>query len=66
MKFPRDNNGKLDVSKWAYSREKVTLTKCKYSDKVSLCLGVAAVTPVIDGAEQRQEGRGCKPFVYSG
>ena len=32
MKFQRDDNGKLDVSNVKYSREKVTLTKCKYTD----------------------------------
>ena len=32
MNFPRDVNGKLDVSNGMNSREKVTLTKCKYTD----------------------------------
>ena len=31
-----------------------------------MCLGVADVTPLIDGVEQPQEGRRCKPFIYSG
>ena len=66
MKFPRDSNGKLDVSNRVYSREKVTLTKCKYTDKVHLCLGFSVVTPIIDGVEQPQEDRRCKPFVHSG
>ena len=66
MKFPRDNNGGLDVSNVMYSREKVTLTKCKYTDEVRLCLSVAVVNPIIDGVEQPQEGRRCKPFIYSG
>ena len=57
MNFPRDNNGKLDVSNGTYSREKVTFTKCKYTDEVRLCLGVSSVTPVIDVVEQPQEGR---------
>ena len=45
-------NGKLDVSNGMYSREKVTLAKCKYTEKVRLCLGVAVVNPVIAGVEQ--------------
>ena len=57
MKFRCDNNGKLDISNRMYSREKVTLTKCKYTEKVRLCLGVSVVTPIIDGVEQPQEGR---------
>ena len=65
MKFPHKNNGKLDVLNRTYSREKVTLKKCKYIDEVRMSLGVADVTPVIDGVEQPQEGRMCKPFVYS-
>ena len=47
MKFPHKNNGKFDVLNRAYSREKVTLTKCKYIYKVRLCLGVADLTPVV-------------------
>ena len=54
IKLPHNDNGKLEVSNGTYSREKVTLTKCKYTDKVCLCLGVAVVTPVIDGVEQTQ------------
>ena len=54
MKLPGDENGKLDISNGTYSREKVTLTKCKYTDKVRLCLGVSIVTPTIDDAEQPQ------------
>ena len=54
MKFPRNDNGKLDVSNGAYSKEKVTLTKCKHTDKVPLCLGVSFITPIINGVEQPQ------------
>ena len=57
MKFPRGNNGKLDVSNGTYLREKSTFTKCKYTYEVCMCLGVAVVTNVIDGVEQPQEGR---------
>ena len=64
MKFPRKNNGKFDVLNRTYSREKVTLTKCKYIYEVRLCLGVADVNPVIDGVQQPQEGRMWKTFVY--
>ena len=49
MKFPLKNNGKFDVLNRKYSREKVTLTKCKYTDEVRLCLNVSDVTPIIDG-----------------
>ena len=49
MKLPRKNNGKLDISNRTYSRDKVTLTKCKYVDEVRLCLGDVDVNPVIDG-----------------
>ena len=49
MKFPRMNNGEFDILNRKYSREKVTLTTCKYMYKVCLCLGVADATPVIDG-----------------
>ena len=49
MKLPRGVNGKWDVSNGTYSIEKFTFTKCKYIDEVRLCLGVAVVTPVIDG-----------------
>ena len=49
MKSPLKNNGKFDVLNRTYSREKITLKKCKYIDEVRLCLGVADVTPVIDG-----------------
>ena len=66
MKLPRDKNGKLGVSNGAYSREKLTLTKCKYTYEFHMCLGVAFVTHIIDGVEQPQEGRRCKPFVYLG
>ena len=48
MKFQRKNNGKFDVLNRTYSREKVTLKKCKYIYKVRQCLGVAALTPVVD------------------
>ena len=48
MKFPLKNNGKFDVLNRTYSREKVTLKKCKYIDEVSMCLGVADVTPIVD------------------
>ena len=51
------NNLKFDVLNRTYSREKVTLKKCKYIDEVHLCLGVVDVTPVVDGVEQPQEGR---------
>ena len=64
MKLPRDDNGNLGVSNGTYSREKITLTNCNYIDKLRLCLGVAVVTTVIDGVEQPQEGRRCKPFIY--
>ena len=57
MKFPCDINGKLDVSNGTYSRAKVTLTKCNYTDEFGLCFGVTVVTPDIDGVEQPQEGR---------
>ena len=66
MKLPRNVNGKLDISNGTYSREKVNLMKCKYTDEVRLCLGVSVVTPIICGVEQPQEGRRCKPFIYSG
>ena len=66
MKFPRDVNRKLDVLNGTYSIETVTLKKFKYTDEFRLCLGVAVVTPIIGGVEQPQEGRRCKPFVYSG
>ena len=46
MNFLRDINGELDVSNETYSREFFTLMKCKYIDKVCLCLGVAVVTTV--------------------
>ena len=64
-KFPHDYNGKLDVSNGTYSIEKVTLTKRKYTEEFRLCLGVAVVTPVIDGVEQPQEFRRLNVFVYS-
>ena len=57
MKFPRQNNGELDVSNKTYSREKVTLKNWRYTDEVRLCLGVSVMTPVIDCVEQPQEGR---------
>ena len=49
MNFSIKNNGKFDFLNRKYSREKVTLTKCKYTDEVRLCLGVSDATPVIDG-----------------
>ena len=49
MKSPLKNNGKFDVLNRTYSREKVTFKKCKYTDEVRLCLGVADLTPIIDG-----------------
>ena len=49
MMFPRKNIGKFGILNRTYSREKLTLTKCKYIDEVRLCLGVADATPVIDG-----------------
>ena len=66
MKFPCGDNGKLGISNGTYSREKVTLTKCKYTYEVCLCLGSSSMTSAIDGVEQTQEGRRCKPFAYSG
>ena len=45
MKLPHGVNGKLEVSNWTYSREKVTLMRCKYTDKVHLCLCVTIMTP---------------------
>ena len=54
MNFSCDDTWKLDVSNGKYSRVKVTLTKCKYTEKVRLCLGVDVVTPGIDGVEQPQ------------
>ena len=57
MNFLRDINGEFDVSNETCSRETFTLMKCKYTDKVCLCLGVAVVTTLIDGVEKPQEGR---------
>ena len=66
MKFPYNQNGKLEISNGTNSIEKVTLTKCNYTDEVRICLGVAVVTPVIDSDETFQEVRSCKPFVSLG
>ena len=66
MKFPHDINEKLEISNKRYSREKVTLTKCKYTVEFCLRLCVAVMTNMIDGVKQPQEGRWCKTFVYSG
>ena len=66
MKFPCDVNRKLDVLCGMYSREKVTLTKCKYTVEFCIRLCVAVMTNMIDGVKQPQEGRWCKTFVYSG
>ena len=49
MKFPYKNNGKLDVLNRMFSREKVSLTKCKYTDEVLLCLGVDDRSSITDG-----------------
>ena len=65
-KFPRDNFGKVDLVNGTYSDEPVSSMKCKYTDEIRLSLGVAVVTPVVDGVEQPKEGRRCTPFVYSG
>ena len=58
------------MGSWTFQRvriqDKSSYEKIKYTDKVCLCLGVSVVTPVIDGVEHFQEGRRCKPFVYSG
>ena len=62
----RDINGELDVSNETCSRENFTLMKCKYTDKVCLCLGVSMVTTGIDGVEKPQEGRRWTYFDYSG
>ena len=66
LKFQRKFNGKFYVSKELSSRERVTLTKCKHTDKVRLCLGVDVTTYVNDVVEQPPEGRRCKNVVYSG
>ena len=44
-----ERNGEFDILKRKYSREKATLTTCKYIYEVRLCLGVADATPGIDG-----------------
>jgi hypothetical protein len=56
VKFPRDNNGKLDLSGAG------TYWKVKYESEVRLALGVAKVK--LQNGEV--EGRRAKPFVYSG
>ena len=58
MNFPRNNNGELDVSNETYSKEKITLKKCKYTEEFHLCLGVAVVNPVIDGVENIKKAEG--------
>ena len=62
MKFPRDQNGKLDIDNGAYSKVEVTKMNCKYTDEIRLSLGVAVVTR---RGSSVVEGRRCKPFIYS-
>lgn len=66
-RFPRDEDGKIDLEHGLYSEEPVCQTKCKYTDEVRLCLGVAVVTPKDkNGNHLPREGRRCKPFSYTG
>ena len=66
MKFQRKNNGKFDVLNRTYSREKVTLTKCKYTDEVLLCLGVFLMRlPSLMVFNNLDKSECAKRFVYS-
>lgn len=60
IRFPRDNNGKLDLKNGTYKKESEYL-QVKYPEEVRLSLGVAQVE-LLDGFIQ---GKRAKPFVYS-
>lgn len=63
-RFKRDSNGKID-ERGTYNDDEVYTTKCKYTNEAWFSLGVAMVTPIVDGVPQQREGRRYKPFVYT-
>lgn len=66
-KFKRDENGKLDPN-GKFSDEECSIMRTKFSDEIRLSIGVGVVTPINPDTRMpmEQEGRRCKPFVYTG
>ena len=48
VKFPRDDNGNIDLRNGKYSKTKKNRLKLKYENEVRLCVGVASVE-MLDG-----------------
>jgi len=66
LTFPRDENGKLDLENGVHSKEQLSLMKCKFTEEVRMCFGVAKVIPLDEnGAHLPEEGRRMRPFDYS-
>jgi hypothetical protein len=62
VRFPRDENGNVDVENGKYSDNTEKVMQAKYTDEVRLCLGVATVR-LPDGS---REGRRCDLIDYTG
>lgn len=63
--FPRDENGKISLE-GQYSKDMSTQMRCKYSEEVRLCIGVAVVTPLGPNGEPMDRiGKRLEPFDYS-
>ena len=59
-------DGKLDLINGKYADENPTYMKCKYTEEIRLCIGVAAVTPLdCEGKPTEKIGKKIVPFDYS-
>ncbi len=53
VRFPRDDNGKIDLVDGSYDDSKVSYLNVKYEKEVRLCLGCALVSDTERGEEGR-------------
>ena len=71
-RFPRDENGKVDLENGSYDLTARDNLHVKYSKQVRVGIGAACVKPIRINAETgeveelAEEGRRCKPYFYSG
>jgi hypothetical protein len=62
VKFPRDEDGKVDLKNSSYSDEEKSTLKVKYEKEVRLCLGCA----VVHNEDGSKVGKRAHPFCYLG
>ena len=62
-RFKVDSSGKFDPINGKIPSEAAAILHMKYPQQARLCFGVAAVRLIV---EDKQEGRRCTPFDYTG